>query len=118
MSYCISASETKPLGKNVLLQSRYFMNILAAFSTSRSRALKNLLNIKSSTTLEEGSRDSTQVRKRESFCCSTSSLTLQSPSPPLPLKLLLLSFTIPSLSCSSSASCFIIIISLSLYPEK
>lgn len=48
-SFLISVSEMKPFGTAVHLHSRYFRNRAEAFSTSRLRARRNLLSIRSST---------------------------------------------------------------------
>lgn len=48
-SFGISDAPMEPLGTNVCLQLRYFRNRLEAFSMSRSRARRNLLIMKLST---------------------------------------------------------------------
>lgn len=48
ISFGISDSETKPLGMNSRRHFRYFKNIAVDFSMFKSRALRNLLSIRSS----------------------------------------------------------------------
>lgn len=49
ISFGTSDSETEPFGTKLLLQLKHFTNIADAFSTSRSRARRNLLSVGSST---------------------------------------------------------------------